>query len=265
MILDDIIAYKKSQIEKEKKRISHESFSNCNNSFREFKKALRKDRITIVAEIKKASPSKGIIKKDFNPAEIAKIYEKIDVDAISVLTEKYFFKGDDEYILEVKNVSSKPVLRKDFIVDEYQIYQSKALGADAILLIASVLKDKIKSFYAKAKEIGLDCIAEVHDERDLEFVLSAGCDVIGINNRNLKDFTVDLKTTERLIRHIPYNVLVISESGIKNTEDIKYLKSLGVDSVLIGETFMRKIENVTELKDFVLNVRKEGHYAYGKG
>jgi Indole-3-glycerol phosphate synthase len=254
MILDDIVAYKRMQIEKEKeiKSIEEYSINLQHMTIRDFKKALSKEGISIISEIKKASPSKGIIKEDFDPVKIAKVYDEINIDAVSVLTEKQFFKGNDEYIEMVKRVNSKPILRKDFIIDEYQIFQAKAIGADAVLLIASILEDNIKKFYNLAKELGLQCLTEVHNERELDTALCAGCDIIGINNRDLRDFTVNLKTTEKLIKHIPKDTIVVSESGIKTPEDIKYVRSLGVNAVLIGETFMRNIESVQEVKDFII-------------
>lgn len=257
MILDDIVAYKRIQIEKEKsiKSIKEYSIDFHSMSVRDFKKALSGEDISIIAEIKKASPSKGIIKEDFDPVKIAKVYEEINIDAVSVLTEEQFFKGKDEYIAKVKQVNSKPILRKDFIIDEYQVFQAKAIGADAILLIASILGSDIKRFYSFAKEIGLHCLTEVHNEKELDGALCAGCDIIGINNRNLRDFTVDLKTTEKLIRYIPKNTIVVSESGIKTSEDIRQLRALGVNAVLIGETFMNNIENISEIQNITLTAK----------
>lgn len=254
MILEDIVAYKKLQIITEKERCPLDKLLvSCEyKNIRNFKKALTKPNISIIAEIKRASPSKGIIKEDFDPVKIAKIYEEIDIDAVSVLTEKNFFKGKDEYISEVKDVNSKPILRKDFIIDEYQMFQSKAIGADAVLLIVSILGDKIKNFLSLARKLGLYCLTEVHNEQELDLALSAGCDIVGINNRDLRDFTVDLKNTERLIKYIPKNTVVVSESGIKISEDIRYLKSLGVNAVLIGETFMRNIDKVRNIENFIL-------------
>lgn len=244
MILDDILKFKKEQLNEEKKGKG------------KFKKALSGDRMSVIAEIKKASPSKGIIKEDFDPSKIAEIYKSADVDAISVLTEKKFFKGDDKYIKDVKDASGKPVLRKDFIIDEYQIYQSKMLGADAILLIAAVLCDKLKYFYDKAKSIGLDCLVEVHNKNEIDEAVSAGCDIIGINNRDLRDFSVNLNTTEKLIKYIPEDKIKVSESGIKTPDDIKYLKNIGIDAVLIGETFMRNTEDSEKIQSFVKKAKE---------
>ncbi|NMM63649.1 indole-3-glycerol phosphate synthase TrpC [Clostridium sp. P21] len=253
MILDEIVAYKDKQLKLEKEKVPlNKIMEGCNNVvMRDFKKAISKEEISIIAEIKKASPSKGVILENFNHVEIAKIYEDINIDAVSVLTEKNFFKGDDRYIKDVKKVNSKPILRKDFIIDTYQIYQAKAIGADAILLIVSVLKHKLKEHYDLAKSLGLECLVEVHNEEELKIALKSGCSIIGINNRNLKDFTENFKNTERLIRNIPSEILVVSESAIKTPEDIRYLKGLGVSAVLVGETFMRNIENIDKLNEFV--------------
>lgn len=260
MVLDEIVRHKKKEVE-EKKRIKpvEELINEIKGGYSgNFKKALQKEGISIIGEIKKASPSKGIIKEDFDSVKIAKVYEKVDVDAISVLTEKEFFKGDDNYIRKVKKVSSKPILRKDFIVDEYQIYESKILGADAVLLIVSVLGDKLRDFYNLSKSVGLDVLVEIHDRQQLEIALEAGCDIIGINNRDLKTFNVDINTTENLIKYIPQNTTIVSESGIKTPEDIRYLASLGVDAVLIGETFMKIIDDIDKISDFVKEAKGGG-------
>lgn len=253
MILDDIVSYKRAELQSEKERKPlKELLDDIENvHIRDFKGALNGSRISIIAEIKKASPSKGIIRNDFNPVCIARVYNDIDVDAISVLTETKFFQGKNEYIKRVKEVTSKPVLRKDFIVDEYQIYQTKAIGGDAILLIAAVLGSSLKDFYKRAKEIDLHPLVEVHSLEELYTALEIGCDIIGINNRDLKTFNVDLKTTERLLKYMPNGIIKVSESGIKSPEDIKYLRSIGINAVLIGETFMVKMDNSDEVRDFV--------------
>lgn len=248
MILDKITSYKKIQVEEEKEKTPQKVLIEKNKDIkrRNFKDAIKKEHIAFIAEIKKASPSKGIINKDFDLLNIAKIYEDAKVDAISVLTEDKFFMGRDEYILQGKKVNSKPVLRKDFIVDKYQLYQSKAIGADCVLLITSVLGNGLKGFYLLTKELGLDAIVEVHDEKELDIALNSGCEIIGINNRDLKDFSVNLKTTERLIKNIPKGIIVVSESGIKSPKDVSYLSELGVNAVLIGETFMKNLNYVKE-------------------
>ncbi|MDD3224857.1 MAG: indole-3-glycerol phosphate synthase TrpC [Clostridium sp.] len=254
MILDDIVANKIIQVEEEKTKVPIEFYRNKALNMPDtmnFRKKLGDKKIGIIAEIKKASPSKGIIKENFNVKSIADVYKKIDIDAVSVLTERKFFLGKDEYIAEVKDITKKPILRKDFIVDEYQIFQARCIGADAVLLIVAVLKDKLRCFYEISKSIGLSSIVEVHDESELEIALKAGVDIIGINNRNLKDFSVNLKNTEKLIKYIPSGILIVSESGIKTPEDVNYLGSIGVNAVLIGETFMKNIENIHSINNFI--------------
>ncbi|QSZ28217.1 indole-3-glycerol phosphate synthase TrpC [Aceticella autotrophica] len=259
MILDDIVAKKKEQIKIQKKlKPISELIYTFKNESRDFPAAINKDEISIIAEIKKASPSKGIIAADFNHKKIAESYEKIGIDAVSVLTERYFFQGENEYIDDVKNITTKPILRKDFIIDEYQIFESKALKADAVLFIVAILGNKIKKFYDLAKSLELYCIVEVHNETELNIALEADCAIIGINNRDLNNFNVDIKTTEKLISKINGNRLVVSESGIKTPEDIKYLRSLGVNAVLIGETFMRIIDDYNKLNDFI--IKSKGEY-----
>jgi indole-3-glycerol phosphate synthase len=244
-ILDEIVENKIKQLEEEKALMPLAALQALEfESVRDFEASINEKQFAIIAEIKKASPSKGIIAEAFNVAEIASNYDKFNIAAISVLTEKKYFLGNDGNILIAKKNSEKPILRKDFIVDEYQLYQARAIGADAVLLIAAILKDKLGPFYKKAKALGLACLVEVHNKEEIELALSCGCNIIGINNRDLKDFKVSLKTTENLMQYIPKNKLVISESGIQSLEDIKYLKSIGVKGVLIGESFMRNPEKV---------------------
>lgn len=251
MILDDIVAYKRLQINEEKRKQPQDGFKLEGIVSRDFKAALERNGMSIIAEIKKASPSKGIIKEDFDAVKIGKVYEEISIDAVSILTEKQFFKGEDSYIGEVKKINTKPILRKDFIIDEYQLFQAKAIKADAVLLIAAILGDKLERFYKTALKLGLSCLVEVHDERELDAALSCECDIIGINNRDLRDFSMNLKTTERLLKYIPKRKIVVSESGIKTPEDIRYLKSIGADAVLIGETFIRQMGDPQGMEQFV--------------
>ena len=244
-ILDEIVKNKILQIEKEKIEKPLQSLVNIENRvIRDFKGALNGSGLSIIAEVKKASPSKGIIDPDFDPVRTALNYEKYGVDAISVLTEKKYFLGNDENIKIVKEKTSMPILRKDFIIDKYQIYQSVALGADAILLIAAVLKDKLKSYYELATSLGLHCLVEVHDRAEIELSLECGSKIIGINNRDLNNFSIDIRTTEKLMKYIPTGKIVVSESGISSITDVKYLKSIGASAVLIGESFMRKPDSV---------------------
>lgn len=228
--LDEIIA------ESEKRIIDDKEF---------FYKAIAKKGISFICEVKKASPSKGLISKDFPFEDIAKEYNKI-ADAISVLTEPNYFLGGDEILTKVKSLVSIPVLRKDFIIYPYQIYESKAIGADAVLLIVSVLgKEKTKEYLDLVHSIGLGALVEAHDEEEVKIALEAGARVVGVNNRNLKDFTVDMNNSIRLRNLAPTNVKFVSESGIKTRSDIKVLEENNVDAVLIGETLMRQgINNI---------------------
>ncbi|MGV8979574.1 indole-3-glycerol phosphate synthase TrpC [Clostridium sp.] len=244
-ILERIVENKKLQMEIEKReKPLHCLINKESRVIRNFEGALKRDGLSIIAEVKKASPSKGIIDPDFDIIKIASNYEKYEVDAISVLTEEKYFLGNNKNIGLVKEKSSVPILRKDFIIDEYQIYQSVFLGADAILLIASVLKDKLKSYYELATSLGLHCLVEVHNKAEVELSLDSGCKIFGINNRDLSNFHVDIHTTEKLMEYIPSGKIIVSESGINSIEDIKYLRSIGTDAVLIGESFMRNPASV---------------------
>ncbi|NLU52817.1 MAG: indole-3-glycerol phosphate synthase TrpC [Clostridiaceae bacterium] len=214
-----------------------------------FEKALMKDDISFICEIKKASPSKGIIADDFPYIDIAKEYEMAGADAISVLTEPEFFLGRDEYLHEIQREVSLPVLRKDFIIDSYQIYEAKVLGASAVLLIAALLDtDTLRQFIHLCHELGLSALVEAHNEMEIESALKAGARVIGVNNRNLKDFTVDINNSLRLRKLVPDTVLFVAESGIKSKEDIDALKKAKVNGVLIGETLMRSRNKCEALK-----------------
>jgi len=245
MILDKIVAHKKDQIEKQKRLHTMDELkeyikrSNLQKS-RDFYSAInKKGKLAIIAEVKKASPSKGIICHNFEPVRIASSYARNNVDAISVLTETEFFMGSDDYLINIRQNVQMPVLRKDFIIDCWQIYQSKALGADAILLIVSILNDEqLKKFQIIANILDMHCLVEVYNEAELTRALESGARIIGINNRNLQTFETTLKTTEKLIGMIPKDTLVVSESGIKDNADMKYLYSLGVNAVLIGESLV---------------------------
>lgn len=258
MILDDIVTRKRVQLSDDIRKIPIEGWKQRISrpglhAVLDFRKAISNNNdISIIAEVKKASPSKGVIKEDFDPLSIAKEYCGSNIQAISVLTEKNFFMGNDEYLVRIRQSASIPILRKDFIIDLWQVYQSRCMGADAILLIASILsKDELKKFQVVANILGMQCLVEVHNREELEKALESDAKIIGINNRDLKTFNVDLRTTEKLINYIPHDKTVVSESGIKDSQDIKYLKSLGVNAVLIGETLMRSqsiMEKVSELR-----------------
>jgi indole-3-glycerol phosphate synthase len=246
MILDRIVENKRMQLKEEMSKISIEGWKQrikrpgLHKPLDFYSELKNKDSVSIIAEVKKASPSKGLIKVDFDPERIAKEYIDSNVQAISVLTEKKFFQGNEEYLVKIRRFCPLPVLRKDFIIDLWQVYQSRCIGADAILLIVSLLSDEdLKKFQIVAGILGMQCLVEVHDEAELERALESGAKIIGINNRDLRTFEVDIKNTEKLLSHIPNDRVVVSESGIRSNEDIKYLYDLGVDAVLIGETFMR--------------------------
>jgi indole-3-glycerol phosphate synthase len=219
---------------------------------RPFIEAINKPRqLLLIAEIKKASPSRGIIRSDFNHQEIARIYQDAGVQAISVLTEEDYFLGNISYINEVKAVANLPILRKDFIWEPYQVYESRFFGADAILLIADLLsKDKLSELMQLADSLGLDYLVEVHTEKELKKVLNLKVPLIGINNRDLHTLEVDFKITEKLFPLIPKGQIVVVESGIKTYQDVLFLKILGVSAILVGEAFMeaedlkKKVEEI---------------------
>jgi indole-3-glycerol phosphate synthase len=249
MILSDIIKSKRAYIEQAKKSTSLEylkhRFLRKNIKTRNFKLAISQPRdISIIAEIKQASPTRGIIRENFNVRKIAIEYQINGASAISVLTDEEFFKGSPDYIKEVKTVTSLPVLRKDFIIDEYQVYESALLGADAILLITDILsKEEIIRFSILAKSLNMSVLCEVHSEGELEKAISARQDIVGINNRDLGTFKLSLSTTENLIGLIPEGKIIVSESGIHSRSDVMFLKSIGVDAVLVGEALM-EVEDI---------------------
>ena len=221
-----------------------------------FEQALAKDSISFICEVKKASPSKGIIAEDFPYLTIARDYEAAGAAAISVLTEPYYFQGSDRYLREIAETVNIPVLRKDFTVDAYQIYEAKTLGAAAILLICSLLDTETLAEYLRiADSLGLSALVEAHDEAEIGSALRAGARVIGVNNRNLKEFTVDIHTGIRLRSLVPDNVLFVAESGIKTARDVEELRRAKVSGVLIGETLMRSPDKkaaLDELRGFRL-------------
>lgn len=205
-----------------------------------FEAALKKPGISFICECKKASPSKGLIAPDFPYLEIARAYEAAGADCISVLTEPNWFLGRDEYLREIAGAVSIPCLRKDFTVDEYMIYEAKLLGASAVLLICSILtEEQIRAYLSLCDRLGLSALVEAHDEAEVKTALGAGARIIGVNNRNLKDFTVDTENSRRLRALIPPQVLFVSESGVKSAGDVAKLRAVGADAVLIGETLMR--------------------------
>jgi indole-3-glycerol phosphate synthase len=224
------------------------------NDFRPFRAGLqRHGEIAVIAEVKKASPSAGVIAADFNPLSQAREYARGGAHALSILTDEKYFQGHLTYLRQVREQVELPLLRKDFIVHELQVYESVVAGADAILLIVAALDDnKLRVLYDLAKTCQLDILVEVHDLPEMERALDLGADIIGINNRNLKTFTVDLATTEELAEEIPSEAVAISESGIKTAEDVRRVRACGINAVLVGETLMRA-KNVPEaIKELLL-------------
>lgn len=256
MILSDIIKAKRARIERSKKVMSLEyikhQLSKKNIQRRNFKHAVSQSHdINIIAEIKKASPTRGIIREDFDIKSIAKEYQINGAAAISVLTEENFFKGKLSYIKEVKKVANLPVLRKDFIIDEYQVYESALAEADAILLITDILsKEEIIKLSGLAKSLNMAVLCEAHSKEELEKAISARQDIIGINNRDLNTFKLSINTTENLIGLVPSGKIIISESGIRNRSDTLFLKSIGVSAVLIGEVFMDAEDIGKKVREF---------------
>lgn len=213
-----------------------------------FEKALKAEGLSFICEVKKASPSKGVIVKNFDPAQIAHDYQKAGAAAISVLTETDYFLGSDEYLSAVRRRVDLPLLRKDFTIDPYQIEQSYHLGADAILLIVAILSPtELKTYLEHAHGLGLSCIVEVHDEEELQAAVRAGARIVGVNNRNLKTFEVDIQNSMRLKELAPDDLIFVAESGIKTRDDIALLEQRGVDAVLIGETLMRSEDKSSAL------------------
>ncbi len=253
-ILDEIAEYARERVEKQKEiksldEVKAEALSLPKKDFA-FEKALKKDGISFICECKKASPSKGIIAEEFPYLDIALSYEKAGADAISVLTEPKWFLGRDEYLSEIASKVSIPCLRKDFVVDEYMIYEAAVLGASAVLLICSILSvSEIKRYIGICDELGLSALVEAHDEAEVNMAIEAGARIIGVNNRNLKDFSVDTNNSKKLRALIPNDVLFVSESGVKGPEDIKEIKDMGADAALVGETLMRAADKSCKLKE----------------
>ena len=249
-ILENIIEFKKREIFELKKNYSVSDFNVSSNELEKprgfINKLLfaEKNGFGLIAEIKKSSPSKGIIRKNFFPDKIALDYKESGASCLSVLTDGNFFGGNNEYLKKVKSIVDLPLLRKDFLIDEIQVYESRFIGADCILLIVACLNDEqLKDFYNLGKSLEMDVLVEVHNEEELERALILKPQMIGINNRNLKTMTVSLETSVNLLKNIPDNILVISESGFKAHNDLKFMQSFGIKSFLIGETFM-KSENI---------------------
>ena len=266
-ILEEIARERLKAVEEEKKLLSllelerlleereESSHNTPGKEGKSFYQALAKEGLSIIGEVKKASPSKGIIAENFPYLQIAKDYEAAGIDAISCLTEPKYFLGKDQYLQEIAQAVSVPVLRKDFLIDPYQIYQAKLLGAKAILLIVSLLGEReLKEFLGIAGKLGLDALVECHDEEEIRCALSVGAKIIGVNNRNLKTFSVNLENSLSLRNLVPKGQLFVAESGMSKPEELRLLEEAGVDAVLIGESLMRaesKKEKLQELRSLL--------------
>lgn len=243
-ILDEIAAHARSRVAAAKQHMPQSVLARlCGELGRSnfsFEKSISGQELAFICECKKASPSKGIIADDFPYLEIAHAYENAGADAISVLTEPKWFLGDDEYLREIASEVALPCLRKDFVVDEYMIYQAHLLGASAVLLICALLDSaQLRAYRQLADDLGLSALVEAHDAAEVEQALQAGARIIGVNNRNLKDFTVDIGNSASLRALVPEGVLFVAESGIKTAADVSAAREIGADAVLVGETMMR--------------------------
>ena len=258
MILDKIAEHKRQEVALAKGRRSLASLQrgidDLEDQPRGFLRALRATAdsgwTSVIAEVKKGSPSKGVIREDFDPLSIAETYQGNGATCLSVLTDEHFFMGHLLYLAKIREVVSLPLLRKDFICDPYQIYEARAAGADAVLLIAAMLDaGQLAEYNALANELQLDVLLEVHDEKELEVALTTGCELIGINNRNLQTFATDLATTERLLPLIPSGHFVVAESGISSRADVLRLQKAGASGFLVGESLMREDDIGAKLKE----------------
>lgn len=256
-ILDQLAAYARERVNEARRKLPFEELKkqalSLTPSEREsfaFENALKKPGLSFICECKKASPSKGLIAPDFPYVRIAGEYEEAGADCISVLTEPKWFLGSDRYLREIADAVKIPCLRKDFTVDEYMIYEAKVLGASAVLLICSILEEEqMAEYIGLSDELGLSVLAEAHDETEVEMALEAGARVIGVNNRNLRDFSVDTANSTRLRKLIPQDVLFVSESGVGSAEDVAALSEIGADAVLVGETLMRAADKKARLQE----------------
>jgi indole-3-glycerol phosphate synthase len=258
MILDKIAAYKQEEVARAK---SHRSLASLQQGVRDledqprgFLRALRataeSNWTAVIAEVKKGSPSKGVIREDFDPLTIAEVYQENGATCLSVLTDEHFFMGHLRYLHQIREVVNLPLLRKDFICDPYQIYEARAAGADAVLLIAAMLDaGQLAEYNSLATELHLDVLLEVHDEAELEVALTTECKLIGINNRNLQTFATELATTERLLPLIPEECLVVAESGIATRADVLRLQKAGAKGFLVGESLMREDDIGAKLRE----------------
>ena len=254
MILGEIIKFKKEELARRKQTMPLSELKAL-SSKKDFALALRGEGIQLIAEVKKASPSRGVICPAFDPLRLAQTYADNGAAAISVLTEERYFQGSLEHLAAIKGMLNQreiPVLRKDFIFDPYHVYESCAYGADALLLIVAILSsEQLQELLSLSHSLGLQCLVEVHDEAELESAIQSGAKIIGINNRNLGTFSVDLATTERLRPLVPADRIVVSESGIKDRADVQMLREWGVDAVLVGETLVAAEDVTAKMREFL--------------
>ena len=253
-ILDRLAEHARERVEQAKRRVSPATMLRTAQALPRgdfpFEKALRTPGVSFICECKKASPSKGLIAPDFPYLDIARDYEAAGADAVSVLTEPGWFLGSDAYLLDIAENVSIPCLRKDFTVDEYMICQAKLLGASAVLLICSILEpSQLREYMALCDELGLSALVEAHNESEIRTALEAGARIVGVNNRNLKDFTVDQGNSARLRKLLPPDVIFVSESGVRSATDVAALREIGADAVLIGETLMRAPDKAAKLRE----------------
>ena len=258
-ILDQITAKARGRVRKKKEFVSPQEIKMraeaiCQDTLTKpkitFREALMKEGMSYICEVKKASPSKGIITDDFPYLDIAMEYEAAGAAAISCLTEPFYFMGDDRYLAEISEAVDIPVLRKDFVVSDYMIYEAKTLGASAVLLICSILtEEKLSEYIRLSQNLGMDALVEAHDEAEVKKAVNAGANIIGINNRDLRSFRVDMENSVKLRSLVPENIIFVSESGIRSNDDIRKLRHNNVDAVLIGEILMRSSDKKAALKE----------------
>jgi len=257
-ILRKILEAKRAEVETRKKQVPLEALKERLSEaplVRPFAQALKRregEPIRLIAELKKASPSKGVFRGDFDPEAILRAYEQSPASALSILTDEPFFQGSLENLSLARRITTKPLLRKDFLVDEYQVYEARVHGADAVLLIVSALDEKkLRDLLSLSRELGMDTLVEVHTENELEVALKVGATLVGINNRNLENFEVDLGTTLRLRRLVPDDSVIVSESGIESREQVRQLEEAGVDAILVGENLIRSPDPVAKAKELL--------------
>lgn len=255
-MLDRIVAEKRKEVAQRKRSLPlstlKERMAQCQAPL-DFVAALSGESMSLIAEVKRASPSRGVLCPDFDPVALAKTYAQAGAAAISVLTEVNYFEGSLDHLVAIREAVNLPLLRKDFIFDQYQVYESRAYGADALLLIMAILsQEQLKEMLSLSRSLGLSCLVEVHNESEVERALISGAEIIGINNRDLKTFIVDISTTRRLRPLIPKERIVVSESGISSREDVEKLKEWGVRAVLVGEALVTAEDIPTKMKELIL-------------